>query len=101
MTQMLPNFYSPANHFQLPLHKVLKKESEILDRLESTMGSKYFVEKMLEGLDLLTQRFPSLEYSPENSLIVGPVLEGVCEYPLLSRDLKVENIPMWVAGNKH
>lgn len=52
---------------------------------------------MTRGLDRLRATFPDLN-DPRTRLI-GPTLEGVGWYPQVDGDLRLLDVPAWVAGD--
>ncbi len=81
--------------FRIPLVEILRGTDEAEAMLD-LFGVELFG-LVREGLSSLVQRFPSLE--SDESIIVGPSLEGVGWYPKVADDLSVPGLRAWVAGD--
>lgn len=67
----------------------------------ATLDNVYGIElrlAMTNGLSGLASTFPDLADDKEARLI-GPVLEGVGWYPRVNGDLRLLDVPAWVAGD--
>jgi hypothetical protein len=68
----------------------------VIRKLDESVGTA-IRKQMHEGFQLLAEKFPSLRDS--DGVLVGPVIEGVAHYPVLDDDLKVPQLPCWIAGD--
>jgi uncharacterized FAD-dependent dehydrogenase len=65
--------------------------TNILEKFIGKYGSLY----LINGLKLFLERFPDMA----DSTLIGPTLEGMGSYVLLTNDLKVETENIWVGGD--
>jgi uncharacterized FAD-dependent dehydrogenase len=96
MTSALAAMTEEQSAFSIPLASILAGEADDIATLDSIYGRE-LREFMTAGLSRLIARFPSIE-DPETRLI-GPTLEGVGWYPRVDGNLRLLDVPAWVAGD--
>jgi len=79
-------------YFCVPLPTFLQDPSSSLSSSFSPLLSSF----LLEGLIHLCEQFNIVK---ENTMLVGPTLEGVGLYPNLEDNLKCASIPAWTCGD--
>lgn len=99
-TQVLPALLAaltdPQAQFTLPLLQFLHRDQDVQDRLNAVYGPT-LRELLHHGLVLLAERFPAL--ADEETVLIGPTLEGIGHYPRVDGDLRLPHTPAWVAGD--
>ncbi|PHM72691.1 FAD-dependent monooxygenase [Xenorhabdus kozodoii] len=93
---MLNELSKPESYFRVKLQDVLNTDSESAIKLKNTYGEK-LMKLMLDGVKSLMKKFPILDH-PETRLI-GPTLEGIGWYPEINGELRMPDLPVWVAGD--
>lgn len=84
------------SYFKINLGDAKKPSSESRKALEDVYGEE-LVNKMIEGVESLSERFP--EINDSETTLIGPTLEGVGWYPKLEQNLKTPEQPIYVAGD--
>lgn len=79
-----------------PLERLLDHRSPLSDSLLSRQLGDPATRLLLDGLRRLRVLAGD---SMASATISGPTLEGVGYYPLIAADLKVQDLPIWVAGD--
>ncbi|MEQ9885612.1 FAD-dependent oxidoreductase [Pectobacterium zantedeschiae] len=84
------------SYFRVSLQDALQGNTDAIDALDKVYGKK-LREIMLLGVQKLIGKFPSIDHS--QTRLIGPTLEGVGWYPCVDGNLRMPDIPAWVAGD--
>jgi uncharacterized FAD-dependent dehydrogenase len=96
MTSALAVMADQDSAFRVPLSSILAGEADGIATLDSVYGRE-LREFMTAGLSRLVASFPSIEDA--ETQLIGPTLEGVGWYPQVDGDLRLLDVPAWVAGD--
>ena len=95
--QLLPTLLDQLRNsdvlFRVPLDEFLVSPTE--NRITSCFGV-VLTEMLCHGLTRLRNSYPSVG---GDAILVGPTLEGIGHYPAVEPDLRLPNMPCWVAGD--
>jgi uncharacterized FAD-dependent dehydrogenase len=85
------------SYFELPMKRLLEGDPETVSEFDIVYGSE-LRRAMTAGLSRLGKRFPDLG-SDRNAKLIGPTLEGVGWYPTVDGNLRLLDVPAYVAGD--
>ncbi|KAK2028280.1 FAD/NAD(P)-binding domain-containing protein [Colletotrichum zoysiae] len=87
----------PETHFELSAQGLLRGDAGVVAVMEGIYGPG-LVEKMTEGLRRLSETYDDLG-GDEDATLIGPTLEGIGWYPKVDGNLRLLDVPAWVAGD--
>lgn len=87
----------PESHFKLSAQGLLRRDTDVVAAMNKIYGSE-LVGKMTEGLRRLSHTYPELGNDDE-AMLIGPTLEGIGWYPEVDGNLRLLDVPVWVAGD--
>lgn len=85
------------SYFEVPMKLLLDGDTETVTKFDRIYGPK-LRGVMTAGIERLGVKFPDLGSDPHAKLI-GPTLEGVGWYPTVDGDLRLSDVPAYVAGD--
>ncbi|GII76587.1 hypothetical protein Sru01_15690 [Sphaerisporangium rufum] len=96
LAPFLASLADPGCHFAIPLAAVRGGDRAARARLEAVYGADLW-HLLHDGLQRLIAKFPAI--AGEGTTLIGPTLEGVGRYPRVDGDLRLSDVPAWVAGD--
>jgi len=84
------------SYFEVGLRALMAGAAEERAALDRVYGPQ-LREIMLRGLTRLSERFNEIVES--ETVLLGPTLEGVGWYPVVDGNLRLRDVPAWVAGD--
>ena len=85
------------SHFEVSMAGLLGGDPETVAVFDKVYGPELRV-IMTRGLSHLVRAFPCLG-TDKNARLIGPTFEGVGWYPNVDGDLRLSDVPAWVAGD--
>jgi uncharacterized FAD-dependent dehydrogenase len=85
------------SYFDIPMKLLLEGDAQTVTKFDKVYGPK-LRGVMTAGIERLGVKFPDLGLDP-NAKLIGPTLEGVGWYPTVDGDLRLADVPAYVAGD--
>ncbi|KAI9731212.1 MAG: hypothetical protein M1834_005405 [Cirrosporium novae-zelandiae] len=97
ITPALKSMASPNSYFEIPMADLLNEEPTAVAKFDKVYGPE-LRNAMARGLSRFSKIFLDLG-TDKCARLIGPTLEGVGWYPNVDGDLRLLDVPAWVAGD--